>query len=639
MLTAQVKAGELPPLKKRMPDHPYVVPHRWQRPDGRYGGVCRMVAGATNDAAVGQYMYGHSILRWLNDGMDVGPGLAESWEPNDDFSQWTFHFRTGLRWSDGTPWTTADIMYWWEDTVLNEVHPEVPPDEAVSGTGGVAEVSAPDDHTLVMTFDSPTPLTPDRLADTTNRSDGADWMLPRHHLERYHPKYNSAVTAKDWYLTHDAKANYLLDPDRPVMTGWKLASYLEGRSVTWERNPYYWCVDQAGSQLPFIDTMVWNVVKDEQVRKLQFTEGKADFANGQHSTIALADVQGLKDAASRTGLQVWFWGSGSGSGSMFFFNYDYRDPAMRQLIRNPRFRQALSHAYNRKEVLKSLYYNSGELTTGTLSPKAPCFQAGERGQEVYRAWRDSYVEHDPKKAARLLDEIGLLDSNGDGFREQPDGSKLVVRLDYPADTSNEHITKNDLLRRDWEAVGVKTEMNPVPPTAWSDMWSRGELMSNTAWEIGGGGIMSWPSWVIPTIPDTWAPLHGQAYIMRSGDPAKLEEEKGLDPWKRHPPWVLPEADSPIDRLWRLYGQARIEADRTKLNQLLWEMCQIHIEDGPFFLGVVADYPMPILVHEDLHNVPQRANLFLGGQINTWDIPVPAIYDPEAWFWSNPDQHA
>nr|WP_192756199.1 ABC transporter substrate-binding protein [Actinopolymorpha pittospori] len=638
MLARRVKAGDLPPLAKRLPDHRYVVPHRWQR-GGRYGGVCRLVAGGTNDASIGQYMYGHSIVRWLNDGMHVGPGLAESWESNADLSEWTFHFRTSLRWSDGTPWSTADILYWWEDTVLDASHPEVPPDEAVSGKGGVARLSAPDAHTLVISFDAPTPLTPDRLADTVHRSVGADWMLPRHYLKQFHPKYNRAVTAKDWYATHDSKADFLVNPDCPVMTGWKLAIYKEGRNVVWERNPYYWCVDRAGNQLPLMDKMVWNAVTDEEVRKLQFTEGKVDFAEGQHSAIGLGDVQGLKEASSRTGLRVWFWGSGSGSGSLFFFNYDYPDAAMRELIRTPAFRQALSHAYNRKDVLKSLYFNSGELTTGTLSPKAPCLQAGRQGQEVYRTWRDSYLAYDPKKATSMLDDLGVVDADGDGFREKPDGSKLVVRLDYPADAVKEHVRKNEFLRRDWQAIGVRTEMNPVPPTAWSDMWSRGELMSNTAWEIGGGGIMSWPSWVIPTIPDTWAPLHGQGYIIRSGDPKKLVEERDLDPWKRHPPWVLPDEGSPIDRLWRLYGQARTETDPTKLNELLWQMCRIHIEEGPFFLGVVADYPQVILVHEDLQNVPQRSNLYLGGQINTWDIPVPAIYDPEAWFWSNPEEHS
>lgn len=637
-LAARVKAGSLPPLGKRVPASPYVVPHRWQRP-GKYGGTCYLTASTADDASIGQYMYGHSIVRWLNDGMDVGPGLAQSWEPNDDFTRWTFHFRKGLRWSDGAPFTTADIMYWWNDTVLNAEHPEVPPEEAVSGKGTVAKITAPDEFTLVLEFDSPAADTPDRLADTVNRSVGADWLLPHHYLRKFHPKYNPKITAKDWYVEHDNKANHLSNPDCPVTTGWHLTTYHEGRNAVWERNPYYWCVDQAGNQLPFIDRMVWTAVKDQEVMKLQYTQGKADFAEGQHTNIDLADVEGLKQAASRTGVQVWFWGSGSGSGSMFFFNYDYPDAAMRELIRKPEFRQALSHAYNRADVRKALYYNTGELTTGTLSPKAPEFQVNAESRKLYRSWRDSYVTYDPEKAKAILDRIGVVDKDGDGYREKPDGSKLVVRLDYPADTAKANIRKNDFLRKDWNAVGIRTEINPVAPTAWSDMWSRGELMSNTAWEIGGGGIMSWPSWVIPTIPDTWAPLHGQAYIMRSGDPAALRKERDVSPWKRHPPWVLPEKGGPVERLWNLYGQARLETDPLRRNRLLWDMARVHIKDGPFFLGVVADYPQVILVKKELQNVPRRENLFLGGQINTLDIPVPAIYEPEAWFWSDPDNHS
>ena len=636
-LAAQVAAGKLPKLADRLPRSPYVVPHNWQQA-GKYGGTLRLTSGSTNDAAILQYMYGHSILRWLNDGMDVGPGLAESWESNAEATEWTFHFREGLKWSDGEPWTTADIMYWWDDMVLNTEHPEVPPDEATSGNGAVAKISAPDARTLVLTFAHPAPLTADRLADSVNRGNGATWMQPRHYLEQFHPKYNQKITAEDWYTAHDEKADFLVNPDSPVMTGWRLTTYTEGRTSVWKRNPYYYCVDKAGNQLPYLDSLVWKTVQDPEVMKLEFTEGKVDFVNGQHGGLNLGDVQGLKQVESRTNRRVRFWDSGSGSGAMVFFNYDYPDAPMRELIRNPKFRQALSHAYNRKEVQKSLYFNTGELTTGTLSPKAPDLQANAEGRELYASWRDAYVAYDPDKAGALLDEIGVVDVDGDGYRERPDGEKLTVRLDFPADASGPHLHKNEYIRKDWEAVGIRTKPNPVLPTAWGDTWTRGELMTHAAWEVGGGGIMSWPAWIIPVIPDTWAPLHGQAFILRTGDPKKLEAEKGLDPWKRHPPWALPEKDSPIARLWDLYEQARVETDGVKHLHLLWQMCRIHIEEGPFFIGVVANYPNVILVHNNLRNVPERENLFLGGQISTWDIPVPAIYDPELWHWTDPEEH-
>ncbi|MEQ4206640.1 ABC transporter substrate-binding protein [Actinopolymorpha sp. B9G3] len=131
-------------------------------------------------------MYGRSPLRWLNDGLDIGPGVVESWESNDDASEWTLHLREGLKWSDGEPVTAADALYWWEDMVLDEVHTAIPPDSGRSGSGKPMTLSAPDDTTLLLTFDSPTPLTPALLANGVNT---VDWFVPKHYLGRFHPKY------------------------------------------------------------------------------------------------------------------------------------------------------------------------------------------------------------------------------------------------------------------------------------------------------------------------------------------------------------------------------------------------------------------------------------------------------------------
>ncbi|HLT59613.1 MAG TPA: ABC transporter substrate-binding protein, partial [Microlunatus sp.] len=178
--------ADLPPVEERLPEHPYVIPHHWAQP-GKYGGTLEMITlsstGLTTADSDREFCYGHSILRFLNDGRDVGPGLAESWESNDDASEWTFHFRKGLKWSDGEPWTTADIMWWWEKFVLAQKMAQVVPDEARSGNGTPAKLEAVDDHTLRMTFDTPAPLTADRLAAYANGGigkNGTVWMMPSH---------------------------------------------------------------------------------------------------------------------------------------------------------------------------------------------------------------------------------------------------------------------------------------------------------------------------------------------------------------------------------------------------------------------------------------------------------------------------
>jgi peptide/nickel transport system substrate-binding protein len=68
------------------------------------------------------------------------------------------------------------------------------------------------------------------------------------------------------------------------------------------------------------------------------------------------------------------------------------------------------------------------------------------------------------------------------------------------------------------------------------------------------------------------------------------------------------------------------------------MVKIHIDQGPFFMGCVAGYPQVVVVKTELRNVPAKENLTLGGFVNTWGLPTPAVYDPETYFWDNPAAH-
>jgi ABC-type transport system substrate-binding protein len=630
-----VEAGELPPLARRLPEHPYVVPHRWLSP-GKYGGNLLMNTTSTEEGSHKEFMYGHSPLRWLNDGLDIGPGLVESWESNEDASEWTLHFRQGLKWSDGEPWTTADIMYWWDDLVLNEVHPEVPPDDMRSGRDTVAKVTAPDEYTLVLSFDAPAPVTPERLASWVKRGNGAAWMQPKHYLKQFHPTYNSSIKSDGWYQEHDNKSEWTTNADCPTMTGWRLRSYHEGRSLTFERNPFYWCVDRQGNQLPYIDTITLTAVQDLEVNRLQIEQGQVDYVHGPFSGLELSDVAGLKRVEN---LDVLLWDSGSGTMAMVMLNLDYRDDAIRNLIKKPEFRQALSHAYNRQEARKAIYFNTGELTTGTTHPNAVEFEVNDRGKEVYRHWRDSYVAYDPAKAKSLLDELGVVDVNGDGLREFPDGTKLTLRLDYPGDarSTSDFMKMNNQLRQNWAAVGIDAELNPVAPAGYWDQWFRGQLMSHTAWSVTDTP-MTYPAPVVPVPPAHWAPLHAQGFALKTADPGLLEEQADRDPWDRQPAWLLPEEGSPIDRLWKLYNQGRAEPDRMKLMQVLWDIYKVHIEEGPFFIGTVAKGLRVMVIHKELQNVPRKENLALGGWVDAWTHPTPAVYDPEAYFWANPEEH-
>ncbi|HEX3813435.1 MAG TPA: ABC transporter substrate-binding protein [Mycobacteriales bacterium] len=645
VLAAQVKAGKLPAVAKRLPDSPYVIPHNWVQ-KGNYGGKMNMISfssqGTTKADSNREFFYGHSLLRYINDALDIGPGLVETWSSNADTSEWTLNFRKGLKWSDGVPFTTDDIMFWWEDIILPGHFAQVPPDECRSGKNTLVKMTAVDASTLKMTFDAPTPLTADRLAMWVNGAIGTNgpiWIIPKHYAKQFHPKYNPKVP-KNWDTVGglwENKTDWMRNPACPTMIGYKTKSFNNNKGVVLERNPYYWVVTKDGDQLPYIDEISITTVQDAQVGKLQVTQGKTDFMMGYFNQIDLSDVSTLQQSKAKAGTEVILWDGGSGSGSIFFLNQDYPDATLRKLFREPKFRQAISHCFNRANIQKSLYFQTGYQTTGTLSPKAIEYSTGDEGKQTFKDWRDSYVKYDPAKAKALLAELGLKDTNGDGYVELPNGKKLTVRIDYSADISKTEAAKDDQLVNDAKAVGLHMVRNPISPVTYATQWETGTLMGHTNWEAGDGpNNLVYPQWLVPIEFDRWAPLEGEMYSLRGT--AKEATQKNVDPWKRNPPRLDPDPKGPIQQMWDLYDKTKIEPDFMKRTQLVWEIVKVHIKYGPFFMGSVANYPQVSVVKTGLKNVPRKENLAQGGFVNPWIHPTPAVYDPETWFWDKPEQH-
>jgi len=637
-LAAQVKSGKLPDVADRLPKNPYVIPHRWVE-QGNYGGVMKIDITSTTGSDLGEWFCDAAPLRFLNDGQDVGPGLFDRWQTNADASVWTLYLRKGMRWSDGHLVTTADIMFWWNDMANYDAYTaQGVSDTFKSATGKIATFTAVDDHTLEIRYSTPTPLTDLSLASGTYAWHDGRFIVPAHFVKKYHPRYNKSVP-KNWASVGglwEQKCDPFRNPACPTLWPFMLTRYRDGRTLTFTRNPYCYDVTKDGDQLPYLDGLVMTQVADPQVTKLQISTGKVDYSHGPFNSIVLSDVSTLKANADRYGFEVLFWDSGSGTGSSFFFNQDYYVEKYRKLFRTPKFLQALSLAFDRPHARTSIYFNTGEMTTGTMSPKSGEFTA-KGGNKVYQSWRDAYVEYSPAKAKKMLDELGLKDTNGDGFREFPDGSKLQVRIDVQADRNDETKAKDNLLASNWKDVGINCMVNPVPPDGFDTEWQGGRYMGHSNWEISDGpSIVTGPWWVIPIEPARWAPLQGQMYLAK-GTPA-YTSERDVNPWKRKPPRIMPEKGGPVEKLWKLYAKARIEADAVKRNRLVWQMIKIHIDSGPFFIGPIANFPQSIVKNKDLQNVPTRDNLALNGYVNTWAHPAPAVYDPECYYWNSPAEH-
>jgi peptide/nickel transport system substrate-binding protein len=630
VLAELVKAGKLPPLEQRLPK----VPLTLSPLDGigTYGGRLREFWPGTGwNGHISESQYGHSALRWIDDGLGVAPGMCDTFSANSDNSEWTLHFREGLKWSDGEPCTVDDTLFWWNDITQafdpNAFDPV--PDFGQDANGKLATFTKVDDYTLKITYGTPAPLTAKRLAMWVNGCDiGPRWICPAHYLKQFVPKYNPAVT--DW-SQFKAKGNRNFEnPEIPVLNAWMMTAYEPGKSMTAERNPYYYAVDTEGNQLPYIDGQDWVSAGDRQVELLLVRQGSVD--HNHFNDFTLGDFGTLKDGEDSGGYTFVQWDSGSGTAMMYFWNYDAKDEKIRALYRTPEFKQAMSFALDRPTIQKTIYYETGILTTGTMSPKAFEFNFNADAQAFGKKARDIYSAYDPAKAEALLDGLKLA-KGADGFRTHPDGSKLEVRVDVHANANKECTDVLDIASKNWKAVGLNIIVNQVPPDSYDTQWGSGNYQIRTNWEVGDGpDHLLYPSWVVPNEPTRCAPLCGRL-LQYAGTPTeKLETDK--NPWDRTPPRFNSTdkeyVGTPIEAIHKIYAKAIVEPDEVKRASLVWDMWTIHEEQGPFFIGTVANYPKPKVFSKKLMNWPAHDKLKLGGFDNPWIIPYPAVTNPETW---------
>ena len=178
MLAEMVAAGDLPPVDERLPVNPMVMPV--SETIGNYGGSFRRGFKGVSDRWGPTKMQDRG-LSWYDQNLNMQPRMAESWEINDDASEWTFHLREGMSWSDGTPFTTEAIRWWWEEDETNTtISPSIGGTWVSGADRTPMELEIVDDSTVTFKFPLPNPLYVYRLGRQTR-----NLYLPGHYLEQF----------------------------------------------------------------------------------------------------------------------------------------------------------------------------------------------------------------------------------------------------------------------------------------------------------------------------------------------------------------------------------------------------------------------------------------------------------------------
>lgn len=602
-LAALVAAGSLPPVAERLPAEPEVV----GGPDGvgRYGGELRFgLRGSSDHNHILRMVGPQGLVRWNPDYTLIVPNVAASWEVNDNATEFTFFLRPGMRWSDGEPFTADDILFNINDLVLNADYGPTP--QRYTAGGVPMTVERLDDFAVRFTFAAPYG---DFLAELASPLGQHPVLYAKHYCGQYHPRHatdiNAAIAAHgatDWRNLFQQRCGDIEipsrwgNPDRPTLDPWIVTEPYTGGAtrVVMERNPFFWQVDAAGHQLPYIDRLNAPIAQTVDSLILQIIGGQIDFALRHVDSPAQRPV--LAENRARGGYDFFEASPVGGTRMVLNLNLTHRDPEMRALFSQRDFRVALSLGIDREDIIETALFGQGE----------PWQQGPFRDHpNFHERLATQYLDHDPAEANRRLDALGLQ-RGPDGVRRMASGRPVRFTIDVIPTLQPEHVDMLEMMAQQWAEIGVQADINPIERTFFFERTSNANEHDAAVW-----GAQA--SWMPGEIPQQIVPVHHDA---RWGI--------GWSHWYNSGGAQGEEPPASVRERMRLYDQAKATVDPDARRALIHQIADIAADEFEVF-SVSTAVPAFGIRSNRLRNVPSSMP-------SSWYYPTPAPALPQVWFW-------
>ncbi len=594
-------SGDLPSLEDRLPEEPLVVVPYDEI--GAYGGRMRGASIAPEAGNSEWLSVRHvNLLRFTDDLQTIVPNMAKSYAWNDDYTELTITLRKGHKWSDGQPFTTEDIVFWWDDIIMNkELYPSVPSFWVYGGEP--MQVEAVDDVTVKFKFAAPAPAFTTLLATTYTH----EWA-PKHYLMDKHITYNPDANAdavaegfESWvqrfiplYYSDWEDANHIYGI--PKLEAWIKVDETPEHQLHYA-NPYYYKVDTAGQQLPYVDMLEEIYAPDAELIELKIINGEIEVKAQSLQIGSLPLYQQNQDKGNYD-IQM---AEGASNGRTYAFNATHKDPELAKIFSDPRFSRAMSLALNRDEINQALCFGLCAPTQGVPVHRTVSFAKEE--------WFTKDIEYDPDQANAILDEMGLT-KGADGFRLRFDGQPLVIQLIYAIQWGDPAL--HELAKEYWEAVGVRVELKEISTEAYRAMAANNDhdiQVTNSGTEVEAP-LYSNPFRLFPPFGDAaLEPITGGPWM----DWYNTNGAQGVEP------------PDDIKPLWDLTDQWKSSLpgtdDYISLGQQLVEVQLDHF----FLIGTITSPPVVTVVSRALGNVPQY-------KVNAFEYYRTYPYRTDQWYF-------
>ena len=621
MLAELVKAGKLPPVEKRLPEPTELMVIMPLKEVGRYGGRWRRgFTGPADNENGNRICSTDKLLMWDYTGNKVAPCLAKDWRLSDDGRVATLFLREGLKWSDGQPFSADDFLFWYTDIYQNKELVPTPIQE-ITINGKLGRMVKRDDYTVVFEFPDPYFLFVDILAGDTQLGGGqatqnsrASFMgayAPAHYLKQFLPKYSSAdeVTRKAKAAGFDSWVSYLrflsnwsLNTELPVLTPWKTVTPINTPTWRLERNPYYWAVDTAGNQLPYIDQIVMGLAENLEVLNLRTIAGEYDL---QERHVSLPKLPVLIENQKKGNYTVHLDTAQMGSDAALLVNTAYEaDPEIARWLTNRDFRRAISLGIDRDRLNEAFWLGIG--TPGSCAP------AEEVAINPGKEYRKKWAVLDVKQANAILETIGLTKKDGEGFRLRTDGKgRLRIELMTVGGQFTPFTQIAEMIKQQWVKIGIDADVKETERNLAFTKTNNSEHHI-LFWSVTGSeNIYLFPRLVLPV------------------DPVPMDQHLGM-PFARWYATNGAQGKRPTDpemvRAMELFRSAagKKQPERVKIAQEIWkiicEECWVIGTVGlsPAFMGVRV-------VKNSMGNIPAR-------QTNAQHVRTPNTSHPATFFF-------
>lgn len=567
----------LPPIDERVPVEPLVVDLEAKgRSAGRHGGDLNTLIGRSKDVRLIN-VWGYARLMAYDTDLMLRPDILRDVEVEDG-RIFTLHLREGHKWSDGYPFTAEDFRYYFEDTLSNtELTPTPPPFILADGELPTFEVI--DETTVRYTFKKPNP----RFLPTLAQARPPFIYRPAHYLKHFNPKYGdeaeiarmvAEARVRSWAPLHNLKDEMYdaTNPDLPTLQPWVVTGQGTDRRYIAVRNPYFHRVTTTGHQLPYIDRIILSVVDNSLIA----TKTQAGEADLQSRGLAFADLPVLKRGAEARGYSVRLWPEAKASAIAIYPNLTVKDPVLRSLFRDTRFRRALSLGVDRDLINRVLYFGLGKPSGNILLDESPLHQAASPEEPSFNIDR----------ANALLDDIGL-ERNAKGVRMLPDGRPIELVVETAGEQAIE-IDALELIKDTWAELGIVIYPRPSQRDVLRNRAFSGEL-AMSVWSGYDNGIPTAdmaPHERVPMNTDFLAGPAWGAYSMSGGASG---EEPDYPPVQRlmaaYDAWLVSETDDDRRAAWA-------------------DVLSIHDEEV-LTIGTVESVIQPVAVSDRLRNVPEK----------------------------------